>query len=91
MSELGPIYNASGNDNVFLGREMAMTRRGDISEEVSSSIDREIRSIIEMCMGKAKGILLHNKESMDVLVHQLMEHETLNFDQISSVLSPQKS
>ena len=64
-----------------------MTRRGDISEEVSSSIDREIRKIIETCMGKAKGILLHNKIAMDKLVDDLMEHETLNANQIDEVLS----
>ena len=87
MSELGPIYNASGNDNVFLGREMAMTRRGDISEEVSSSIDREIRGIIQACLDEAKGILVHHKEAMDILVAQLMEHETLNASQIDEVLS----
>jgi cell division protease FtsH len=87
MSELGPIYNSSGNDNVFLGREMAMTRRGDISEEVSSSIDREIRGIIQACLDEAKGILVHHKEAMDILVAQLMEHETLNASQIDEVLS----
>ena len=87
MSELGPIYNSSGDDNVFLGREMSMSRRANISEEVSSAIDREIRSIIETCMDTAKGILLHNKEAMDALVQDLMEHETLNAEQISEVLS----
>ena len=87
MSPLGPIYNASGNDNVFLGREMAMTRRGDISEEVSSEIDKEIRAIIENCLKSAQGILQHHTVSMDALVDELMEHETLNFDQINTVLS----
>jgi cell division protease FtsH len=87
MSALGPIYNSSGNDNVFLGREMSMARRGDISEEVSSSIDREIRGIIQSCLDEAKGILTHNKEAMDILVTQLMEHETLNANQIDEVLS----
>jgi len=87
MSPLGPIYNASGNDNVFLGREMAMTRRGDISEAVSSKIDKEIRVIIESCLKAAQGILRHHKVSMDSLVDELMEHETLNFEQISAVLS----
>jgi len=87
MSTLGPIYNSSGNDNVFLGREMAMTRRGDISEEVSSSIDREIRGIIEMCLSTAKEILISHKSAMDNLVSQLMKHETLNADQINEVLS----
>ena len=65
-----------------------MSRRANISEEVSSAIDREIRSIIETCMDTAKGILLHNKEAMDALVQDLMEHETLNAEQISKVLSP---
>jgi len=87
MSSLGPIYNSSGNDNVFLGREMAMTRRGDISEEVSSEIDKEIRAIIENCLKSAQGILRHHTVSMDALVDELMEHETLNFDQINTVLS----
>ena len=66
---------------------MSMARRGDISEEVSSSIDREIRGIIQSCLDEAKGILTHNKEAMDILVTQLMEHETLNANQIDEVLS----
>ena len=89
MSPLGPIYNASGNESVFLGREMAMTRRGDISESVSAKIDQEIRVIIESCLKASQGILRHHKRAMDTLVDELMEHETLNFDQISAVLSPQ--
>ena len=87
MSTLGPIYNSSGDDNVFLGREMSMSRRANISEEVSSSIDREIRSIIEACMSSASDILELHKATMDKLVDDLMEHETLNSDQISEVLS----
>ena len=87
MSTLGPIYNSSGDDNVFLGREMSMSRRANISEEVSSSIDREIRSIIEMCMSGASDILELDKKAMDELVQDLMEHETLNAEQINEVLS----
>ena len=66
---------------------MSMSRRADISEEVSSSIDREIRSIIEACMSSASDILELHKATMDKLVDDLMEHETLNSDQISEVLS----
>ena len=87
MSTLGPIYNSSGDDIVFLGREMSMSRRANISEEVSSSIDREIRSIIEACMSSASDILELHKATMDKLVDDLMEHETLNAEQISEVLS----
>ena len=66
---------------------MSMSRRANISEEVSSSIDREIRSIIEMCMSSASDILELHKATMDKLVDDLMEHETLNAEQISKVLS----
>ena len=89
MSPLGPIYNASGNDNVFLGREMGMSRKSDMSEVVSARIDKEIRNVIESSLDAAQEILTKYKEDMDRLVDDLMEHETLNADQINKALSPQ--
>ena len=86
MSPLGPIYNATGNDSPFLGREMGTARKSDLSEVVSARIDKEIRNVIESSLEAAQDILTKNKAAMDKMVDDLMEHETLNADQLNKVL-----
>jgi len=78
MSSLGPVYMGSGNDNVFLGREMAMTRRSECSDETAKRMDDEIRKIIELCMRDAQDILQENRGKIDLMSDCLMEKETLD-------------
>ncbi len=78
MSSLGPVYMGSGNENVFLGREMAMTRSTDCSDETAKKMDDEIRKIIELCMREAQDILQANRDKVDLMTEGLMEKETLD-------------
>ncbi len=83
MSSLGPVYMGSGNDNVFLGREMAMARRSDCSDETAKKMDDEIRKIIDQCMREAQDILQANRDKVDAMTEDLMEKETLNAEELS--------
>ncbi len=85
MSEkLGPINYASGDGEVFLGRDFATHR--DISEATSELIDKEVRQIVDDGMRRAQETL---REHIDVL-HQmaalLLERETLDGDEIDAVI-----
>ncbi|MBO0774689.1 MAG: ATP-dependent zinc metalloprotease FtsH [Actinobacteria bacterium] len=87
MSErLGARKFGSGDGEPFLGREMSHTR--DYSEEVASTIDEEVRRLIEAAHDEAWEILVQYREVLDDLVLQLMDKETLSRDEVLRVFAP---
>jgi len=90
MSSLGPIYMGSGNENVFLGREMAMSRRSECSDETSKQMDDEIRKIIELSLRDAQHILTIHKDKIDFMTECLMEKETIDAEEIRWVFEGEK-
>ncbi|MDQ7794379.1 MAG: ATP-dependent zinc metalloprotease FtsH [bacterium] len=85
MSEqLGPLTYGQKYDSPFLGRDMARDR--DYSEEVASAIDREVRSIIHQCYGRATEILRKHRDRLDQLAEALLEKETIEDDELEEVL-----
>jgi len=90
MSSLGPIYMGSGNENVFLGREMAMSRRSECSDETAKQLDDEIRKIIDLCIRDAKHILVTHKDKIDFMTECLMEKETIDAEEIRWVFEGDK-
>ena len=90
MSSLGPIYMGSGNENVFLGREMAMSRRSECSDETAKQLDDEIRKIIDLCIRDAKHILVTHKDKIDFMTESLMEKETIDAEEIRWVFEGDK-
>jgi cell division protease FtsH len=87
MSErLGARKFGSGDGEPFLGREMSHAR--DYSEEIASAIDDEVRRLIESAHDEAWEILNLNRDVLDNLVLQLLEHETLSRDQVLEIFSP---
>ncbi len=86
MSErLGARKFGSGDGEPFLGREMSHAR--DYSEEIASAIDDEVRRLIESAHDEAWEILNLNRDVLDNLVLQLLEHETLSRDQVLEIFS----
>ena len=84
MSELGPIKYDSGDNAVFLGRDysqLSNTHSGQIAFE----IDQQVRKIIETAHAQATEIINNNKDKMDIIANALLEHETLNHEQIQSL------
>ncbi|MQA04583.1 MAG: ATP-dependent zinc metalloprotease FtsH [Streptosporangiales bacterium] len=87
MSErLGARKFGSGEENVFLGREMSHER--DYSEEIASTIDEEVRRIIEHAHDVAWEVLVEYREVLDNLVLELMDKETLQRNEVLEVFSP---
>ncbi|MDR8408328.1 ATP-dependent zinc metalloprotease FtsH [Nonomuraea sp. 3-1Str] len=87
MSEqLGARKFGTGQAEVFLGREMGHER--DYSEKIASTIDEEVRRMIETAHDQAWDILVEYRDVLDNLVLELMEKETLSRDQVLQIFAP---
>ncbi|HEU4331892.1 MAG TPA: ATP-dependent zinc metalloprotease FtsH, partial [Lapillicoccus sp.] len=76
MSErVGAIKLGQSNGEVFLGRDMGHQR--DYSEEIAGVVDEEVRKLIENAHDEAWHVINDNRDVLDRLVLELLEHETL--------------
>ena len=90
MSErLGARKFGTGDGEPFLGREMSHTR--DYSEEIASTIDEEVRRLIESAHDEAWEILVTYREVLDDLVLNLMDKETLSRNEVLRIFAPIKT
>jgi cell division protease FtsH len=86
MSErVGAIKLGQGAGEVFLGRDYGHQR--DYSEEVAGVVDEEVRRLIEAAHDEAWEILVENRPVLDSLVLALLEHETLNKEELSEIFA----
>jgi len=85
MSNLGPIALESGNQEVFVGRDL-MTR-SEVSDSISKQIDESVRVMVKECYKETYDIVNKNREAMDKIVDLLIEKETLDGDEFVSILS----
>ena len=87
MSEkLGARKFGDGNSEPFLGREMSHSR--DYSEEIASTIDDEVRRLIEAAHDEAWEILVEYRDVLDDLVLRLMDKETVSTGEILEIFEP---
>ncbi len=84
--ELGPMQFGQSRGEVFLGRDFANAR--DYSDEVAARIDAEVRKLIDGAHEAARDILTTYRTVLDELANALMEHETLETDEVMAILSP---
>jgi len=84
---LGPIQYGRGNHQVFLGRDIGEDR--NYSEEIASKIDAEVRRIIDDCYGRARQLLMDNWDKVERMVASLLEHETVEADEVTAILNNQ--
>ncbi|MGB3135962.1 MAG: ATP-dependent zinc metalloprotease FtsH2 [Nodosilinea sp.] len=85
MSDLGPLSLESSQGEVFLGRDWLS--RSEYSEEVSSRIDGQVRTIVDQCYSDAKSIMQDNRALIDRLVDLLVERETIDGDEFRQIVS----
>jgi len=84
MSEkLGPISLARERVDVFLGEEIV--KSNEHSEELSSLVDGEIRSLIARSYEKAKQLLKENRDVLDRLAHELLDREVIAGAELDSL------
>ena len=83
--KLGPLTLGQKHDEqVFLGRDISRSR--NFSEEIAAKIDEEINSYIESCYDKANNLLSDNKDTVETIVDELKERETLDSEQIQKII-----
>jgi len=84
MSEkIGVIAYGEDGDEVFIGRDLAHTR--GYSETVASTIDGEIKRIIDECHEKARKMILEHKDVLERCAQLLLEKEKINRDEFESL------
>ena len=85
MSEdIGPVYLGTGEEHVFLGREIA--QHDQIGERTQDRADEAVRDLVVAAQQKARQMLLEHREELDILAERLMLDETLDQDQITEIL-----
>lgn len=86
MSEkIGPMTLGHKHEEVFLGRDLTQGR--NYSEEVASSIDTEVRKIIDKCHSKAKTILTENISKLHKVAQTLLEKEKLDQEAFLEIIA----
>jgi len=82
--KFGPITYGKDDSPIFIGKELA--RYKDYSEHTAMEIDDEVKKIISEQYNEAKLIIENNKNKVEELVSLLLEKETLQTEEIESIL-----
>jgi cell division protease FtsH len=83
-AKLGAVKYGTGDAEPFMGRDYGHQR--DYSEEVASDIDTEVRDLIERAHDEAWEILVQYRDSLDAMVLELVEKETLAKEDLERIL-----
>jgi cell division protease FtsH len=82
---IGAIKLGTDASEPFMGRDYGHQR--DYSESVAAKVDAEIRNLIETAHQEAFDILVDNRATLDAMVLQLLERETLNKEEIAAIFT----
>jgi cell division protease FtsH len=82
--QLGPQALGQREGEPFLGRDINHTP--NYSDEVATSIDAEVRRLIDEAHDLARDILTTHRATLDELAAALMEHETLDTPDLMAII-----
>ncbi|OPY06001.1 MAG: ATP-dependent zinc metalloprotease FtsH [Syntrophaceae bacterium PtaB.Bin038] len=85
MSPMGPMSFGKKEEQIFLGRELAMHK--DYSEETAKKIDAEIARIVSEGYATAKKALSENLQILHNLADELIKREVLNAEDLDAIIS----
>jgi cell division protease FtsH len=83
---LGAIRFGENSGEPFLGRDLGHQR--NYSEEVAAIVDEEVRRLVDNAHQEAFDILVENRDVLDNLVLELLEHETLDKQEVERIFAP---
>jgi cell division protease FtsH len=78
---LGPLLYEE-EDSGFMGS----SRNANVSEEISRSIDVEMRNLIDRNYKRAQDILKEHADKLEIMTETLMEFETIDAVQIKNIM-----
>ncbi len=81
--DVGPIYLGTGEEHVFLGREI--TQDKSFSDATSERLDAAVREMVENALQQALSINNKHREKLTDLVAALLEKETLDAPQVLEI------
>ena len=87
MSKLGPVQYEHRSSGYYLGEE---ARVKNYSDHVALEIDQEVQKILQECYEKAKKIIKENDKLLKLLANTLLDKETLNKEEIDSLVETGK-
>ncbi len=82
---LGPLRYGRPDSQVFLGRDY--TRGQEMSDDVASAIDDEIRMLINQAHEEARSIITTHRDALDRIADVLLEKETIDGAEIAKIFS----
>ncbi|MGL5061717.1 MAG: ATP-dependent zinc metalloprotease FtsH3 [Microcoleus sp.] len=82
---LGPVALGRQQGNMFLGRDIMAER--DFSEETAATIDDEVRLLVDQAYKRAKDVLVGNRHVLNALADMLVEKETVDADELQTLLA----
>lgn len=83
--ELGPQTFSSGQEMVFLGKELG--HGPNYSDAVAEKIDNEIGSLLQKAQETAKKVLEANRARLTYLANRLLTEETLEGSDLQELLA----
>ncbi|HTB61018.1 MAG TPA: ATP-dependent zinc metalloprotease FtsH [Polyangia bacterium] len=87
MSErLGPVYYEHEAEHPFLGQRIGS--ESGTSAATISVIEEEARRVLARALEEASAMLAQRRQELDRLVAALLEHETLERDELAVILGP---
>ena len=87
--QIGMICYGDDDNQVFIGRDLAHTR--SYGEKVASTIDEEVKRIIDSCYTQAKELLLENKEILHKSAELLLEKEKISGEEFEALFEKKEA
>ncbi len=82
---LGPVALGRSQGNMFLGRDIMADR--DFSEKTASTVDDEVRNLVDQAYRRCKQTLVENRLVLDKLAEMLVERETVDSEELQELLA----
>ncbi len=82
--KMGNLAYGKSQEHVFMGRDFGHQR--DYSEEVAAEIDKEVKRIVDERYNLARHLLKENRDMLEVISHELLEHETLDEKEFEEIM-----
>ena len=83
--KLGPVSYASGNDEVFLGRDFNHTKA--YSESIAAQIDKEVSEIVTHAYARTEEILRAHLDKLHLVAQKLIEKEKMDGAEFAALMA----
>jgi cell division protease FtsH len=84
--KIGPVYHEHRTEHPFLGQMLAT--EGHTSDATVSLIESEARRVLADALQAAQKVLASQRAALERLVTQLLDHETIERDELVGLLGP---